>query len=201
MAFDITQFLARGLIYGGARPSKFDIQLTLPTALTGIDTNAVQKLQFSCKAASIPSFQIGQVLIPYFGRKIKSAGDRVWDDWRITVMLDEDYTTRALFESWNNAINRLESNVMQTSLDGEAYKALWTITHYSKDGSPIRVYNIINGWPKAIGPLTLDWDGTDRISQFEVDVSFDNFIPAADGENPWPNSTSTSYAGKIDSVG
>jgi len=201
MAFDITQFLARGQVYGGARPSKFDIQLTLPTALTGIDTNAVDKLQFSCKAASIPSYQVGSVLIPYFGRKIKSAGDRVWDDWRITVMLDEDYTTRALFEAWNNSINRIESNVMQTSFDGEAYKALWTVTHYSKDGSPIRVYNIINGWPKALGPIILDWDGTDRISQFEVDVAFDNFAPAPDGENPWPNSTSTSYAGTIDTVG
>ena len=201
MAFDITQFLAQGLTNGGARPSKFEIQLTLPTALTGIDANAVKKLTFTCKAASIPSFKVGVVEIPYFGRKIKSAGDRTWDDWRITVMLDEDYTTRALFESWNNSINRLESNVMKTGFDLEAYKALWTVTHFSKDGGPIIVYNVVNGWPAIVGPIALDWDGTNRISQFEVDIAFDNFIPAPDGENPWSGSTSTTYAGEIDTVG
>jgi hypothetical protein len=197
MAFDINQFIAQGLIYGGARTSKFDVQLTLPTNLSGIDNNAVKKLNFTCKAAAIPSFRVGTVQIPYFGRKIKSAGDRVWDDWRITIMLDEDYTTRALFESWSNSINKLESNVMQTNFDGELYKALWTVTHYSKDGTPIRVYNIVNGWPANVGAMVLDWDGTDRISQFDVDVAFDNFIPASGGETPWVNSTTTTYAGSI----
>jgi len=140
---------------------------------------------------------VGVVQIPYFGRKIKSAGDRVWDDWHITVMMDEDYTTRALFESWSNSINRLESNVMQASLDGEAYKAQWTITHYSKDGSPIRKYDIINGWPSTVGPIVLDWDGTDRIAQFDVSVPMDNFAPSSDGENMWTNSSTITYGGLV----
>jgi len=196
MPFNLNKFLANGLVWGGARPSKFDVQLTLPPELSGIDTNFAgtntSKFTFSCKAASIPSFQVGVVPIPYFGRKIKSAGDRTWDDWRITVMLDEDYVTRAAFEAWNNGINNIESNVMTTSLDGEAYKADWTVTHYSKDGNPIAVYTVHNGWPRALGPITLDWDGTDRISQFEVDVAFDNFYPTGSGVT-FAGTTSTDY--------
>jgi hypothetical protein len=201
MAFDLNQFIQQGLIFGGARVDKFDIQLTLPTPLAGIDPGATNKLTFTCKAASIPAFHLGEVGIPYFGRKIKSAGDRVWDNWRITVMLDEDYMTRAMFEAWNNAINRVESNVMQANFDGELYKTNWNVTHYSKDGGPIRQYQIINGWPKTIGQIALSWEGTDRIAEFEVEVPFDNFAPADGGENPWKNSTSTSYLGQIDSVG
>jgi hypothetical protein len=203
MAFDLNNFISQGLIYGGARTSKFDVQLTLPPALTSVDSGglAAKKLNFTCKASAIPTFRVGLVQIPYFGRKIKSAGDRVWEDWHITVMMDEDYSTRALFEAWNNAINRLESNVMQASLDGEAYKAMWTITHYSKDGSPIRVYEIINGWPSTVGPIALDWDGTDRIAQFDVTVPMDNFAPTSGGENVWKKSSTITYFGQIGTVG
>ena len=199
MPFDLNNFIQQGLIYGGARPSKFDIQATLPAVAiqAGIDPTSMQKLQMTCKAASIPSFNLGEVLIPYFGRKIKSAGDRNWDDWRITVMLDEDYNTRAMFEAWNNAINRLESNVMQADFDIEAYKSNWTISHYGKDGSTIRQYTLIGAWPRTVGPLQLDWDQQDRISEFEVSVAFDNMEPALEGAK----GNSTSYLGVIDIVG
>lgn len=199
MPFDLNQFLKQGLIYGGARPSKFDVQATLPaTAIaSAIDVTSMKKLNFTCKAASIPAFNVGQVSIPYFGRKIFSAGDRTWEPWRITVMLDEDYNTRAMFEAWNNAINRLESNVMQGNMDIEAYKSTWTITHYGKDGLAIRQYNLIGAWPRTVGPITLDWENTDRISEFEVMVPFDNLEPILEGAK----GNSTSYADTVDLIG
>jgi hypothetical protein len=141
---------------------------------------------------------LGEVPLPYFGRTLKSAGDRTWQNWRISVMLDEDYTVRAGFEAWNNAINRIESNVMQANFDGEAYKTTWIVTHYSKDDSPIRQYQLIGAWPKSIGPIVLDWDGVNRINSFDVEVPFDNLTPTADGENPWVNSTSTNYFDTVD---
>jgi hypothetical protein len=194
MGFDLASFLAEGLIYGGARPSKFDIQATLPAALAGaIDPSSTSKLQFTCKAASIPAFALGVAEIPYFGRKIKSSGDRVWDDWRIQVMLDEDYNTRAMFESWNNSINALVSNDMLASEDStspsntlagfteENYKSNWTISHYGKDTTTIRQYTLIGAWPRVIGEMTLDWDNTNRIMEFPVTVSFDTMVPSLEG--------------------
>ena len=143
MPFDINQYLQRGLVYGGARTSKFDVNLTIPTNVLSSDSATIDpasqdKLTFTCVAASIPSFQIGEVQLPYFGRKIKSAGDRVWSNWRISVQIDEDYATRAMFEAWNNALNRIESNVLQGNLANESYKASWFITRYGRDNSIIR---------------------------------------------------------------
>jgi hypothetical protein len=199
MPFDLNTFVTQGLIYGGARTSKFDVQATLPAIpiASAIDPTSIQKLQFTCYAASIPSFQVGEVLIPYFGRKIKSAGDRVWNDWRISIQLDEDYNTRAMFEAWNNSINRLEANIMQPSMDGsEGYKSDWTITHYGKDGTSIRAYTLQGAWPRVLGPITLDWNGTDRISEYEVEVPFDNLIPSLEGAK----GNGTSYADAVDST-
>ena len=181
MSFDLNQFIQNGLIYGGARPSKFDVEMVVPTLLGG-QTAAAQKLQFTCKAASIPAFTIGEVLIPYFGRKIKSAGDRTWTDWEITVMLDEDYLTRNLFEAWSNMINSLESNQMDgdggnTVLPGESYKTSWQVNHYAKDETLIAAYTFIGCWPRVVGPIALDWDGTDRISQFNVTLAYDYLEP------------------------
>ncbi len=178
MPFDLNSFMAAGLQYGGARPSKFDVMLTLPTALGMPQTSAAQqKLTFTCKSASIPSSTLGEVPLPYFGRKIKSAGDRVWNDWRITVMLDEDYLTRQMFEYWSNSINAFQHNVMEAQLDGELYKASWDINHYGKDGSYIAQYTLNGAWPRDVGQITLDWEGTDRVAQFDVTVAFDWMNP------------------------
>lgn len=189
MPFDLNKFIQGGLIYGGARPSKFDVTMTIPQAL-GTDPNGVvEKFNFTCKAASIPAFSVGEVLIPYFGRKIKSAGDRTWADWEVTVMLDEDYLTRNLFESWSNMINSLESNIMtndggSTVIPGETYKTNWLVTHYSKDNIAIAQYTFEGCWPRVIGPIALDWDGTDRISQFNLTLAYDYLTPTPSGAQP-----------------
>ena len=193
MAFDLNNFMANGLPYGGARPSKFDVQVNVPASLNGIlDPNTPQKLNFTIKAATIPAFALGVTPIPYFGRVIKSSGDRVWDDWRVTVMLDEDYSTRAFFEAWNNSINSLVSNYMTTSEDNtdtpdvinfvnENYKSDWTISQYGKDRTLIRQYNLVGAWPRALGDIQLDWEATNRIIQFNVIVSFDTMFPTVEG--------------------
>jgi hypothetical protein len=198
MAFDLNSFMTQGLQYGGARPSKFDVSLTLPTALGMTSAMAAQqKLTFTCKSANIPACSLGEVALPYFGRKIKSAGDRVWSDWRITVMLDEDYITRQMFEFWSNSINAFEHNVMATNIDGEAYKAAWDINHYAKDATYMAQYTLNGAWPRDVGPITLDWEGTDRVSQFDVTVAFDWMNPASNGStsNTVSNGASQKFAG------
>ena len=194
MAFDLNTFLQKGLIYGGARPSKFDVQGTLPASLSGVNITAMERLTFTCKAASIPSFNLGTTEIPYFGRKIKLNGDRTWDDWRITVMNDEDFQVRAMFEAWNNSINALTSNIMAVEADSsvvssitpnlseQGYKSDWTVVQYGKNGTAIRGYTIIGAWPRVVAEMPLDWDSTNRIQEFGVTVSFDTLVPVADLE-------------------
>ena len=193
MGFDLSQFLQNGLIYGGARPAKFDVQATLPAALQGIiDPTSLQRLQFTCKAASIPAFTLGTTEAPYFGRKIKLSGDRTWDDWRITVMNDEDFNARAMFEAWNNSINSLISNQMNpaednavisgvSNLNEEGYKSDWTVTQYGKDTTIIRQYTLIGAWPRVVAEMPLDWDATNRIQEFNVVLAFDMMVPSLEG--------------------
>ena len=73
MAFNIENFKAEGLSSGGARPSLF--KLSLPD-WAGSASGQGRKLEFVAKATQCPPSILGQVEIPYFGRRIKLIGDQ-----------------------------------------------------------------------------------------------------------------------------
>jgi len=189
MAANINDILTRGLQYNGARTARFTVQTTLPASVQGASTNFEQKLMFTCRASSIPSFQVGTVQAPYFGRIIKLSGDRIWNDWQITVMLDQDYTTRVGFEAWNNGINALEQNIMLTGAsqggnDFQGYKSTMNIVHYGLDNNPIASYDLIGAWPAQLGPIQLNWAAQNQISEFDVVIPFDDMLPTTGFQNP-----------------
>lgn len=176
MPFNISAFKANGLVYGGARPSLFKVDLTVPAGI-GIDNVSVKKFTFVCKTAELPSSTLGSIDIGYFGRKIKVAGDRVFGDWAVTIMNDEDFSVRALFETWSNSMNRLISNVRDPNVSTEQYKTDLQVYQYAKDGSEIRAYNIVGAFPTDVSAIGLDWDSQNAIEQFSVTFSYDYWEP------------------------
>lgn len=177
MAFNINEFKSRGLTKGGARPSLFQVQIN-PNV--GEDTISLDKFTFTCRASEVPAATIESVPVPYFGRQIKLAGDRTFADWSVTVMNDEDYIVRNMFEDWQNKINQLVGNVKL--LPANSYKfsdAL--VTQFSKDGEPIRAYNFVGIFPTTISNMTLDWDNTNAIQTFDVTFAYDYWVPVQVG--------------------
>lgn len=177
MPFNINTFIQQGLVYGGARPSLFTITAAVPTGI-GIDTTTISKFRMVCRASEIPPSQMASIEVPYMGRKIKVIGNRVFPDWTVTVMNDEDFSVRAMLETWSNAMNRLESNVADPAVGSGAYKTDFSIDHYAKDGSLIREYTLYGAFPTVIGPITLDWDQTNTIETFTVQFSYDYWKPS-----------------------
>ena len=182
MPFNISAFKSNGLVYGGTRPSLFNVFLNVPAGI-GIDNVSVDKFRFVCRTAELPDSSISSIDIPYFGRKIKVAGERQFTDWSVTVMNDEDFAVRSLFEAWSNALNRLVSNVRDPSLSAEQYKQDLEVIQYSKDGSELRSYMIIGAFPTQIGAIALDWDSANQVETFTVNFSYDYWIPAIEASN------------------
>ena len=175
MAFNINDFKSRGLTLGGARPSLFQVSIN-PNI--GEDPTAVEKFVFTCRASEVPAATIDPVNVPYFGRQIKLAGDRTFADWTVTVMNDEDYIVRNMFEDWSNKINQFVGNLKL--LEANAYKNTdATVTQFSKDGSPIREYRFVGIFPTSVSNMALDWDNTNAIQTFDVTFSYDYWVPVA----------------------
>lgn len=182
MAFNVNEFISRGLEYGGARPSLFEVRLAPPTLL-GFDGASVQKFTFACQAAALPAATVSQIEVPYFGRRIKVAGERTFDNWSVTIMNDEDFKVRSLFEKWSNSLNSLESNERAPGLNVENYKADLEVFQYAKDGAVIRSYQIVGAFPTDVSAIEVNWSSTGAIESFTATFAYDYWVPGLETSN------------------
>jgi len=164
MAFNINEFKSQ-LTGGGARPTLFQVQILNP-----VDPTADFKIPFMVRAAGIPASTVGSYEVPYFGRQVKYAGDRTFEDWTVTVINDEDFAIRNALEAWSNAINTHDGNIRALPQD---YKSNAIITQFSKDGSALRSYVFEGMFPISIEGIEMDWSSTDAIEEFTVTFQYD----------------------------
>ena len=168
MAFNINEIRA-GLALGGARPTLFQVQLTNP-----INNASDVIAPFMIRATSLPASTIGAIEIPYFGRKIRVAGDRTFDQWQVQIMNDEDFAIRHTMELWHNSINSLQTNLNQTGDNSPSnYKSTAIVTQFGKAGEARRTYKFNGIFPTEISTIDLDWDATDQIENFSVTFAYD----------------------------
>jgi len=168
MSFSVSEIRAN-LALGGARSTLFQVFIPNP-----VSAAANLKIPFLCKAASLPGQTLGQIQVGYFGRKIKIAGDRTFQDWQTTIINDEDFLIRNSIEAWSYAINSTDTNLRNFADASQLqYETDATVTQFSKTGVPIREYTFHNIWPVSIDPIQLDWDQADQIEQFNVTWSVD----------------------------
>jgi hypothetical protein len=172
MTFSINEFKSQ-LQFGGARPSLFEVQITNP-----ILPVADFRVPFMVKAAQIPASNLGSYEVPYFGRKVKYAGDRTFEDWTVTVINDEDFAIRNAMESWSNAINSHSTNLRALP---QNYKSDGQVIQFGKDGTPIRQYTFRGMFPLNIASIDLNWETTDTIEEFTVTFQYDEWV--VDGGN------------------
>lgn len=177
MAFSIDTFKS-ALALGGARPSLFEVQFTFNPG-NDIITEGLAKAPFMVRSANIPASNLGSFPVPYFGRQIKLAGDRTFDDWQVVVINDEDFAVRAAFEEWSKLINSHEPNLASlrpgrgTPTGNTGYKANAVVRQYSKTGATIRTYQFIGMYPTIISDIALGWGEVDQIEEFAVQFAYD----------------------------
>ena len=163
MAFNVQEIRSQ-LTFGGARSSLFQVTITNPSNSTG-DI----KVPFLVKAAQVPASSLGTIEVPYYGRKIKLAGDRTFGDWTVTVINDEDFLIRNAMEQWSHQINAMQRNVRELA----GYKSDGFVTQYGKDKTPLRTYEFRGIFPTEVSAIELDWGATDTYETFTVTFQYD----------------------------
>jgi hypothetical protein len=172
MAYSINDIRAN-LKLGGARPTLFRVQLTSP-ALIGGDLSTAE---FMIQASSLPGSSIAPIEVPYFGRKIRIAGDRTFENWSVQVLNDEDFKVRHALETWHNKINSLSSNLNTTGSSAPTnYKSQADVQQFSKAGGPpIRIYRFYGLFPIDIAQIDVSWADTDTIEVFAATFAYDYY--------------------------
>jgi hypothetical protein len=178
MAFKINEIIS-GLRFGGARPNLFKVRLQAPPRGLGLDFTGAE---FLIQATSLPASEIAAIEVPYFGRKVKVAGDREYGTWAIDVMNDEDFKIRNQLENWHYKINSIRENINNTGSSAPAnYKADAFVDQYAKTGDVIRTYKFEGLFPTSIDAISLNWETNNTIETFGVTFAYDYYVVTGTG--------------------
>ena len=168
MPFNLTEFKG-ALRNEGARPTLFSASINFPVGASDRD------FTFHCKAAQLPGKTVGVIEVPYFGRKIKVAGDQTFAEWTVTVIHEEKLggdptNVRSAFELWMSNINTTVGNIRTLN----NYKANASVRQYAKAGGlPIQTYSFKGVFPTDISPIDVSWESNDAIEEFTVTLQYD----------------------------
>lgn len=147
---------------GGARPNLFKATINFPTYANG----DVELTSFLCKAANLPASTTGLITVPFRGRQLKMAGDRVFDTWDVIIINDTDFNVRNAMERWMNGINAHSANTGITNpVD---YEADLIVEQLNKDGTTAKTYNFRGCFPTNVEAIGLNYDNNDIIEEFGV---------------------------------
>ena len=179
MSLNINEFRSnfRG---DGARPTLFEIIVEFPRAIgNGFPTG---DMKLFAKATTLPTSTVGSIIVPYQGRQIKVAGDRVYDDWNCTIINDESFSIRDAMEYWNNAMDQHSTDAGQKRVSGASanpysYVANVVINQLGKQGDIIKSYTLVNAFPYLVGQIDLSFESNDAIEEFDCTFAYDYFIP------------------------
>lgn len=176
MPFNIQDFRAR-LTRDGARPNLFEVTMNFPATVVANAGAASTKFTFMCRAAQLPGSSIGSVVVPYFGREVKMAGNRTFADWTVTIINDEDFLIRNAFERWlgginGHALNRRNS-VFSTPT---SYTSDAVVSQYGKTGTKVKNYQFIGMFPIDVAPIDLDWGSNDTIEEYSVTFQYQYWL-------------------------
>ena len=215
MGINVTA-LRNKLVGGGARPSLFYCKIDFPTEIAGLlngkfGDSAVSDAAFFMKAASIPESTLGEITKSFLGRDFKVPSiDRTFAPWTVTIINDEDYKIRHLFEAWieyispGAAIFGAQSGFGATSAPAHVYGQM-QVHQLRKDGgesttidenglkatnpSYLGSYYFKDAFPTSVSEISLSWDDKDTIEEFTVTFAYQYWIKntAALGVNSSPN--------------
>lgn len=178
---------------GGVRPTMFEVELSFPESIAPDLGDVTRDGTFLIKAAGLPSSNVGTIAVPFRGRKLKVSGDRVFDDWNITVINDVSFGLRTAMEKWSEKIQNHNYALGATEL--RSYFGSAIVRQLDRDGSQLRAYVFEGIWPQQVAEIGLDFEANDSIEQYDVNFAVQYWGAAKDGD-PTTSSVARDFSGR-----
>jgi hypothetical protein len=174
--FNVDQFKA-AMIGGGARANQFFVALSFPSYVT-LGAAATAQAAFLVNATTLPGSIVNPVLVPYRGRNVKLAGERVFQPWSMTVLNDVSFNIRNSLEKWMAGMNDLVNNNGRTN--PADYQANITVTQLDRNNNPLKIYTLHSAFPVDLGDITVNYGDNDTIEQYNVTFEYQHYTTSFD---------------------
>jgi len=155
---NITNFVSS--FQGGARLNLYEV------VVSGLP----EKLKFLAKATSLPGRDLGVIEVRYLNHVIPYRGDVTFQDWHVTIMLDQDWAVKKELDEWFEKIQSSDTIVGSGHLLD--YTETAQVTQLSTTGEPIATYEMYHLWPYSLPSLELGFDNADTIGELDVIFKF-----------------------------
>ena len=169
---------------GGYRPNRYRVTLVGIEGLKEIDASlakaASEDFSFMCTSAQLPSSTLGVAEAAYFGRPIKLAGDKTFNDWTCEVY----YTKRVrdLFEKLHDNMLGFETNLASAGYsDPLNYYFDARVETLDREGNVGIIYDMKQIFPMEIGEVALSYENNNQIARFPVTFAVNYFVRADNG--------------------
>ena len=182
---------------GGVRPTMFEVELTFPDSVVSDPTLTTTEGTFLIKASQLPPSNVGQIQVPFRGRKLKVSGDRTFEDWSVTVINDVSFNLRKSFEEWSERIQNHNYALGSTTLND--YFASAIVRQLDRDGTQLRAYRFEGIWPSEVASIDLDFDSTDTVEEYGVTFAV-QYWSAIDSGDPFTSSVARNASANLNAV-
>lgn len=194
--FNVANFRSQ-MVGDGARPNLFSCTIPDLTVNVNGESGSEVAFNFMCRAAQLPGSTVNSVPVNYFGRELKFSGNRVFTEWTVTIINDEDFKIRNTFERWMSALNSHVGN-LRSLVSPQTYQKDGYVTQFGKAGNVIKEYKFVGMFPIDVSPIELDWGANDTIEEFAVTFAYQWW----ESTNPASRATTdTTQAGPSASLG
>lgn len=180
MPFNINNF-TETMRFGGTRPHLFEVRLVLPPNLLTQGKGAFLKdFPLKATATQIPSSTVEAIPVFYQGRAVNFSGNRSYAPWTVQIINDEDFSIYDSFIGWLSALNDPIENVRNNGFTSrpDQYKSQATIIQYGQDETVIKSWECRGIFPINVTEITLAWQETNQIQQFQVTFAVDAVVPS-----------------------
>lgn len=160
---------------GGARANYFEASIS---GLDGLDTDKSVLI----KAAQLPASIINPITVPFRGRQLQIAGDRIFEPWSITIINDVNMEIRNAFEAWMQQINAHVSNTV-TDDSPASYMKDAIVSQLDRKGNPTKTYDFKGIWPSNISAIDVSYDNENSVEEFTVELQVTYWTSAQSNTN------------------
>jgi hypothetical protein len=166
MSSNIQEFIS-SLAYDFARPSRFDVILTVPLAFSkGLPGSST--LAFRCEATTLPGRTIATQDLTVYGPSEKYPYQTTYNDISMTFLCSDDMSEKALFDVWLDYINPTVTHDFSYKSD---YVSQIVIEQYNVGANPSYQVVLQDAFPIAVSEMELNW-GSDGIHKITVDFAY-----------------------------
>ena len=169
--FNVDQFKAN-MIGGGARANQFFVGLIFPGYVTA-GLLATAQSAFLVNSAALPGSIVNPTIVPYRGREVKFAGERIFQPWTVTVLNDVSFNIRNRLEEWMNGMNGLQDGTGKTN--PREYQTNLYVTQLDRNNAPLKSYTLNSAFPVDLGDIQLNYGDNDTIETYTVTFQYQHY--------------------------